>query len=589
MIRPLRLTPGLLLLLAPSAAAQQPQPRGFTFGVDYRGPVLGLLPTTPGANNRINEADILTFGPGAPGFPPLVAPSLAIPGDQLGITRYQQCVNHAPNTPCGIEIDAISQGVDAVIGQHGVGLIGGLVLDDLWFSVDERAGGQAPGSPTVRTEAAVGEASSDVFVAYELPANPTSSSQFGNHVGVFDGNGAPGPPPAGSTFAGIGLTEPNPVDVIPPLGDTVDSLDIDAELGFPATGQYYSLDGEFLDPASNIPNTGSAQFQGVEPGDVLFIPSLGATVQVYAPAQALGLDLGGAGTDDLDALLLRENGVPGFQPSRELFDWDTGATDFILFSVRRGSRVIGQPDSLTGTPIEPGDLLFPPVDGGFSPFPAIFYSAESLGLLTERSDGVPFGDDLNAVDLAVAPCFDCNNNGVEDAVDISLGTSTDVNSNGIPDECERIREYGQCDAASAPCLNPSSDGGCANSTGNGGRLFFTGTNRVSLDDLVLNSKGLPPNKFGIGYMGTGSLANQLGDGLRCVGGSTFRYGIQNSGSSGEIVSGPGIIATSCASFPSLGCITAGDTWYFQVWYRDPGGPCGSGFNFTNGLEVEFVP
>ena len=37
---------------------------------------------------------------------------------------------------------------------------------------------------------------------------------------------------------------------------------------------------------------------------------------------------------------------------------------------------------------------------------------------------------------ALAPRFDCNNNGVPDMVDIANGTSLDLNGNGIPDECE---------------------------------------------------------------------------------------------------------------------------------------------------------
>ena len=31
----------------------------------------------------------------------------------------------------------------------------------------------------------------------------------------------------------------------------------------------------------------------------------------------------------------------------------------------------------------------------------------------------------------------------------------------------------------------------------------------------------------------------------------------------------------------------GVTWYFQLAYRDPGGPLGSGFNLSDALEVDF--
>jgi hypothetical protein len=51
--------------------------------------------------------------------------------------------------------------------------------------------------------------------------------------------------------------------------------------------------------------------------------------------------------------------------------------------------------------------------------------------------------------------------------------------------------------------------------------------------------------------------------------------------------------TGTANFgPGLqpsGAWTNGDTRYFQVWFRDPMGPCNSGYNLTNGYKLEFTP
>jgi hypothetical protein len=41
-------------------------------------------------------------------------------------------------------------------------------------------------------------------------------------------------------------------------------------------------------------------------------------------------------------------------------------------------------------------------------------------------------------------------------------------------------------------------------------------------------------------------------------------------------------------FTSLGLWSAGDTRYFQVWFRAPNGPCVSGTNTSSALAVGFT-
>jgi hypothetical protein len=187
-------------------------------------------------------------------------------------------------------------------------------------------------------------------------------------------------------------------------------------------------------------------------------------------------------------------------PSMFPYDWAGGGTDMLLFSVRRGSAVVGMPDSIFGIPIEPGDILTTPLApamGGVSPFPGILIAAENLGLATKRSMGVPYGDELDALDTERLAFFDCNGNGREDALDIALGSSNDNNNNGIPDECELIVKYSCYCPAPGVCGNPDPSAGCRNSTGAGALLTATGTSSVTADNLILTTTQAPPFVPGI--------------------------------------------------------------------------------------------
>jgi hypothetical protein len=143
-----------------------------------------------------------------------------------------------------------------------------------------------------------------------------------------------------------------------------------------------------------------------------------------------------------------------------------------------------------------------------------------------------------------------------------------------------------------PCGNAGGPGeGCGNSTGSGALLTASGSTSVSDDDLVLAATQVPTGQFGVFVVGGGTNNIVFGDGLRCVSpGPTglHRFNPPNgSGPTGVLSRGPGIVSYS-QNFPSGGAIQAGNTYYFQAWFRDPfSGPCGSGFNLSNGLEVTF--
>ncbi len=357
-----------------------------------------------GSGARIDEGSILTPAlPGPPGpnppsipaFGPLPPPGLmvnsvtsgagSVPGG-LGIVP-------SPNFMNAVELDALSYGHD-----HGI---------QLMFSVDEWAGGDffAPAAPpNVVSEGALSlnqEAAADVFV-YAGPVVRTPPTPPGAGPGnkdVIDGNGLPSPPaPLG--IPGLGLREPMPPNCgMNCPGDNLDALDYYTLLPDVQGNIFFSLDSRFPDPLdAPFVNTGTAPGMGFSGADVL-ISKAGGSPSVYAPALALGLDLEGFDTDDLDALILQDDGDGIYDP----------AVDRILFSVRRGSAVIGQPDSMFGVPIEPGDVLSVPVPGGGSPFPSIYIAAEALGLGTIRSNTVElsnWGDELDALDLFLAGDLD---------------------------------------------------------------------------------------------------------------------------------------------------------------------------------------
>lgn len=141
------------------------------------------------------------------------------------------------------------------------------------------------------------------------------------------------------------------------------------------------------------------------------------------------------------------------------------------------------------------------------------------------------------------------------------------------------------DSPLCPCGNlGNADSGCANSLGVGAQLLGFGTDGVANDDLTFAALQLPPNVPVLLFVGTGvvngGLGAVFGDGLRCVAGSVTRLGIRFADGAGTASWGPGYAA-------QLG-VTAGDTRYFQARYRNNAGPCGTGFNLTNGLQITFT-
>ena len=435
------------------------------------------------------------------------------------------------------------------------------------FSVDEFATG-IPGlglAPSSRTEGIIPgviDASADVFQSMGLPPTPVPFGVFAGNHGFIDGNGLVSF--SGAAYPGVGIIEPRPPmgGAGPRPGDNIDALDVGPGPGGGIGGVYFSLDAGFFDVQRGVPNTGSAMANGFLPGMVLNVPVPGAAIVVWSMPVALGLDLGGAGTDDLDALAILENGVVGYQPG--------AAGDIVRFSVRRGSLVVGMLDSLFGIPIEPGDILAPPVALGLTP--QIVVPAEALGLATWRGGFAAFGlgDDLDGLDALyppgpVAPIAFC--------------------------------DPGVAGVLACPCANPASGAGrgCDNSSATGGAsLSAAGNASLGADSLVFTTAGEKPTATSIVLQGTNAGSGVVfGQGVRCVGGTLKRLYVKTA-SGGSITAPSTTDARVSVRSAALGdVIAAGTSRYYGVYYRDPivlgGCPAASTFNITNQLAVYWSP
>lgn len=601
--------PTLLALgFAPTASAQ------FTFSIDFLSRSVNS-PDGSGAGLIISPGQLLTPQQGQPGGGqgggapiPIVFVGGGIAsgasGESLNIQSHDFCDGTPAGQPCPYDIDALSFGMDAPVldfvtaslapGQGGTAggtAPGPAPFAHFLFSVDLHAVG-VPGvslEPNVESEnrlvggVSAGDAAADIFADFGLGIPPLDDSVTGpGSVGFYDGDGLRSSSTL-FTYPGLGLIEPTlaTAEPLPSTGDDLDAFDADG-VPFPGTAFpiYYSMDSFYEDPKDGD-LAGTAFANGFEGGDVIVTPTSTAAPVLYADALLLGLDQGFPGEDDLDALALAENGIPGYQVSTVLYDWLDGTSDMLLFSVRRGSAIIGALDSIFGIPIEECDILVPPVLGG-NGNPGIFVAGERLGLATKRAAD-PCGDDLDGLDhclekklLAHDYCF---------------------GDGGLTPGC-----------TSCPCGNDVPAGtqsGCRNSAGTGATLIASGFACVSADTLRFEMKGGTASTFGIlaagvtrlpmagaCLPGSGVVSPPL-DGLRCIGGSLLRMGTRMTNAMGDIgVSTPGWGPPNGppGGLIAGGAFLAGTARQFQVFYReDITLGCMRGQNTSSAVQVVFTP
>ena len=175
------LVAGGTLILAGSSLAQN----RYLFSVNWHGPTVGT-PAISGV--AITEGDILwpSSGTANPALGLLPAPTIGIDHvTSLGLPPI--CVGHPGGTPCIVEVDAFSRGVDRAFMPNQP-----IAPGDLLFSVDEFARGFAFGAgplPNLTSEALAREAATDAFTnLVSLPPGPVTPFP-GRNIGVVDGDG----------------------------------------------------------------------------------------------------------------------------------------------------------------------------------------------------------------------------------------------------------------------------------------------------------------------------------------------------------------------------------------------------------------
>ena len=118
-----------------------------------------------------------------------------------------------------------------------------------------------------------------------------------------------------------------------------------------------------------------------------------------------------------------------------------------------------------------------------------------------------------------------------------------------------------------------------NSATNGAVVSFSGTNDISNNNFRLLANLLPANKLVIPFYGQTQTFVPFGNGMRCVANPFFRLPTTTSNVFGDVD-----VPIDLNNLPVGGEIGAGETWNFQVYFRDPAGG-GAAFDSSDAIMV----
>lgn len=121
----------------------------------------------------------------------------------------------------------------------------------------------------------------------------------------------------------------------------------------------------------------------------------------------------------------------------------------------------------------------------------------------------------------------------------------------------------------------------------GANIGSSGSTSIGANDLVLEVDTAPPGQFGLFYYGAIQAQTPFGNGFRCIDGEVFRLNPPTNADNLGLNSNA-LDYSQAPMNAGNGAITAGSTWNFQYWFRDPMGG-GALFNLSDALEVTFCP
>ncbi len=134
-----------------------------------------------------------------------------------------------------------------------------------------------------------------------------------------------------------------------------------------------------------------------------------------------------------------------------------------------------------------------------------------------------------------------------------------------------------CPATWTTCFSSS------NSVGAGAVMASQGGTSLSANALLLTSMGAPPGQNGLFFYGPTETVQFFGHGILCVTGGVTRLPVLITDALGAAEQDLDVTLPLHA-----GQITAGSTWFFQFWYRDPAAG-GAAFNLSDALGATFCP